>query len=426
MHSILNNRSLLRSVVRLCRYSPKHYKHFSTLLTDLEIDAYSGKIESCVTLGQKLMDGEYGEDRIIEAPIWLEKAATKDIPRAQYLLGLYYNIPEADLPSKNYESAKEVITDIRKTTKSASKLWNDKSKHNKDKEISTSNLDGLTRSELSLHWLNQAARNGYLDAMVFLGNQYLEKGYTNKAIELYQNAGNSTPPSLEALFNLGTLYYGGSDDGLVQPDYNKSFEYFRKAAQYGDINSKYWIGYCYMNGEGGCGARDVQLGFQYIRDAADNYNHNGALYYLAMLYRNGSEELSIAHDKIKFIEYLEKSIDAGNCDAAFCYADMYLNGTDDCEQDIAKAIRLYQVSSELGSCDAALCLGSICYTGRGLDQPNLTKAFEYYNLAAERGSKEAWKNLASMYYLGEGTEKSPEIAKQIMQVVFKQNWPSPE
>lgn len=402
------------------------HRRFSEFLSDLEIKAYSGDIDSIVLLGQKLMDGEFGENRLGEAQAWLEKAANKNHFKAQYMLGIYFDKVDKNT-QKQFESSKEFIKDIKKSANSDAK------NNIKKKEVTTSNFvknksvsdrsrspiqKELTSTQLSAFWLYKAATNGYVDAMVYLGNKELslnEPSSIQNALTWYDRAATSKSSSADALYNLGTLYFEGRGDALPV-NYAKSKQYFQRAADLGDANAIYWIGYCSMCGEGGFEV-DTCLGLERIRHAADMYSHGGALYYLAMVHRNGNDELNIVPDTTKYLDYLNRSLDSGNADAAFALADMYMHGSEEGEgvhSDITRAIETYQIASDLGSADAALCLGSIFYSGRGLAEASAEKAFEYYNVAAERGSMEAWRNLASMYYLGDGVQKSTEMAKQII------------
>ena len=67
-------------------------------------------------------------------------------------------------------------------------------------------------------------------------------------------------------------------------DVVKSREYFAKAVELGNANAMYWLGYCYHEGID-C-EPSIEKTLELLQRAAD-MKHPGAIFYLAMLYRNG-------------------------------------------------------------------------------------------------------------------------------------------
>ena len=103
-------------------------------------------------------------------------------------------------------------------------------------------------------------------------------------------------------------------------DIEKRFKnYYKKAADEGNVNAQYYIGKLYYKGE--VIEKDYKKAFEYLKKAADDGNVN-AQYYIGTLYYKGK---GIEKDYEKAFEYLKKAADKGHIDAqynlGFCYAE---------------------------------------------------------------------------------------------------------
>ena len=94
-----------------------------------------------------------------------------------------------------------------------------------------------------------------------LGLQELQKG--NNIIGLVEITTAANGGLLEAESLLGTLYYGGH--GGVKKDYYQAVSWFRIAAKYGDADSQYFLGVCYINGWGTF--KDEKIGIDWLKKA---------------------------------------------------------------------------------------------------------------------------------------------------------------
>jgi TPR repeat protein len=299
------------------------------------------------------------------------------------------------------------------------------------------------------HWIRQAISRNHGIACVYLGNILLyhnEKEQIGgtaidilEAVQLYKKAvkiSMSTSTSdnydsnsnsignfrADALFNLGTIYFSGAEDTkgtiVINQDKKKSIEYYKQAADLGDVGAIYWVGHCLISGEGGINKNEIDIiqGLNMLEKAA-NQEHPAAYYYLATIYRSGLKSSNIDCVDVNidlFNKYLDLAIDAGDSDACFCKADLYMNGIEGYPLDEKKSISYMQIAADKNHIDAIVNLGTMHFTGRGGLNINKRKAFELYNQAAELGSKDAWMNLASMHYNGDGIPKSESIAREIM------------
>ena len=425
----------------------------SSTLNDL---ARSGDVGSIYEIGRQILDKERSVDnesnRMHEAKLWLEIAAENGHAESQFLLGvlLLENFSKNEISMEKAKTSQDVIDQINAIKKAARKAKKDrinsskksiksveKSKQSESPHICSSdcihhgdlgvykvmNSDNIPNEGDGKVWLKRAAQGDHGKAMCYLGNLYLaentEDGIQN-ALLWYNRAAKLPQPSSDALFNLGNIYFEGRENAGVPIDLPKSFEYFYSAALLGDISAQYWIGHCYLTGEGGSPLLDYNKSIEFFSKAA-NAHHYKAHYYLSSIYRSGlsSPHGCIAANKDLFLSHLRISVSGDDDDAQYCMADILMHGDDSLgiPEDKLQARRYYELASEQGHVEATVSLGALHYHGLcGLSKDS-RKAFEVYNKAAEMGSKEAWRNLASMYHLGDGVPKSEETAKQIMKIV---------
>ncbi|MCF3651398.1 tetratricopeptide repeat protein [Synoicihabitans lomoniglobus] len=96
----------------------------------------------------------------------------------------------------------------------------------------------------------------------------------------------------------------------------------------------------------------------------------------------------------------------GNPEAAFQYAQLLEEGSDDLAADPAKAIRLYEQSAAAGYGEALFRLGKINHDGLLGQRTNYVAALDYYQRAAALGVPEATYNVGAMHVSGRGTRRN--------------------
>ncbi|GMF30042.1 unnamed protein product [Phytophthora lilii] len=274
----------------------------------------------------------------------------------------------------------------------------------------------------AVEWLRRAADNSNRDAHVQLGNLCLshDPPMALEASAWYTRVSKDKNPHPDALYNLGVMLFEGVPHAEPPFAGNKSasIPFFTRAAEVGDISAQFFMGMLLHQGD-----KDLEIepnfrsGLMLIEMAASK-SHPGALFYLAQLYRSGDEANDFAADHDKFLEHLDKAMEAGEADAFFCMADIYFHGSDGFEQDYEQAHGFYMAAAEQGHADAFCCLGALYYNGIGVEQ-DYEKAFLYYQEAADRDSMEAWKNLAEMYTVGRGVPRNEATAKAIIKMLKK-------
>ncbi|GFH58500.1 hypothetical protein CTEN210_14976 [Chaetoceros tenuissimus] len=247
------------------------------------------------------------------------------------------------------------------------------------------------------------------------------------AMKLYEFAGAND--CAEAWFNLGHLLWTGHEiennvEKSIKSDIEKAIECFEKAVKLGDDDAKYFMGVTYL-GEDHIDAESYESildtrrkGLQYIQEAADN-GHIGALYYLALLYRNGDDDLEIQSSLDLFQEYLNEACDGGEADSLFLRGHCRYHGDDGYEVDVESALNDFLEAGEAGNSDALVSAGAIYHKGSFKNIPrDQRRAFELYQQAGEMGNIEGWRNVVACYTLGEGVPKSEDTAKYIQKTML--------
>ena len=154
----------------------------------------------------------------------------------------------------------------------------------------------------------------------------------------------------KADYSMGCNYYFGNNGYSV--DYGKAVEYFRKAAEQGNANAQYNLGWCYRNGRG----------------VTQDYNES--------------------------VRWYRKAAEQGDADAQNDLGWCYETGRG-VTQDYNEAVRWYRKAAEQGHAYAQSNLG-LCYAnGRGVTRSR-SDAVYWYRKAAQQGNTSAQNNLREL------------------------------
>ena len=227
-----------------------------------------------------------------------------------------------------------------------------------------------------VRWLIESARQGYVPAMIKLGNEFLSGTHVYKdeeyAIRWYEDAAKTGSES--ACYQLGKLYLYGS---VVEQDKELAVRYLKAAAKRGNQFAQYLLGKnMIIDGEL---PFDLSEGIEYLMQAADA-NNQYAEYQLGKIFsdpRYGIEDIDTA------IYYLEKAYDQGNPYAAYLLAKLYLKAPN--AESIDKALDRLSFASNKGLSYADYLIGKIYLYGTVIPKDN-DKAMFYLNKAAEAGN----------------------------------------
>ena len=193
---------------------------------------------------------------------------------------------------------------------------------------------------------------------------------------------------------IGNLYkYGKS----VERDLVVSFDWFKKAAELGEVRAINNLGVGYEDGIG-C-EKDLEKAFHYYYQAA-TLNNYCSMNNVAYCYEYGIGcEINLTE---AFLWY-KKSAESGYIIAMNNLASMYEKGRG-CEQDLNLAFYWYKKSAEFGN-NRGMNNLALCYEYSKGCEKDLEQAFYWYKKAAEAGNNFAMNNLALCYEYATGCEK---------------------
>ena len=220
---------------------------------------------------------------------------------------------------------------------------------------------------------------------------------TSEELEYYEQAAQQG--NAEAQYNLGYIYYNGL--GVAQ-NYQKAIYYTEQAAQQGHSGAQYNLGYIYYKGLGV--EQNYQKAKEYYEQAAQQ-GHPEAQYNLGYIYYNG---LGVAQNYQKAIYYTEQAAQQGHSGAQYNLGYIYYNGIG-VAQNYQKAKEYFKQAAQQGEAEAQYYLG-IMYEDGIRVLKNYEKAIEYFKQAAEQGNAGAQYNLGIMYEDGLGVEQNYQKA----------------
>ena len=221
-------------------------------------------------------------------------------------------------------------------------------------------------------------------------------------------------------------YYGRN--GKTK-DYAEAVKWYRKAAEQGNADAQYSLGYCYYKGRGV--AKDCAEAVRWIRKAADQGNIDaqcnlGYFYYSGegvtkdldkakeLLRKAAAQGNQMAKDKLEELfgattqveqqpqtQVVADEFEGKTASEIADIAEDYYYGRNGKTQDYAEAVKWARKAAELGNSLGQFRLGS-CYTeGKGVTH-DYVEAVKWYRKAADQGYAGAQISLGLCYYHGQG------------------------
>lgn len=227
------------------------------------------------------------------------------------------------------------------------------------------------------------------------GRQYDEQGDYESAYACYLTAAEAG--NAEAMFNLGWMYTNGQG---VSRDDVKAVEWYQKAADLGNVDAMVNLGLMYLFGQG-VSPNDAKAAewFQKAADLGDSV----AMSNLGQMYFDGR---GVPQNDAKAAELFQKSADLGYAGAMSNLGVMYANGIG-VPKDRAKAVEWYQKAADLGEVTAMRNLGECYEKGLGVPQDDVN-ALAWYQKAAALGHEFAQQKVAEMQAAGRGTPQTTQ------------------
>jgi len=351
-----------------------------------------GLPSAMVQLGNMYRDGVLGAPSLPIAISWYEKAAAAGNIKAMLNLGdiyrgLYGMQPNYDKAINFYIKAAG-LGSIEAEYQIAKLINNNLVDQNK----SAVNIKSIINS------LKKAANAGNLDAIVAVGDYYMQQPNINLAIEYYNKAAqhNFAP----ALSRLGLIYFNGEG---VQQNYQTAMEFFNRAAALGNTTAEYYLGEMHRRGLG-VNKNHEAASFWYNKAAAKDFPKSAVR--LADLYFAGK---GVPADIYKAIELYKKSAASGDSYAGLLLSIFYANGIG-VEQHLPSSVHWYNiVEKNKDQLVAKFDVAKAYETGFGFKQ-SYAEAAKWYLLAAEQGLAKAQAKLADLYVNGLGVSKDYNVA----------------
>jgi len=215
--------------------------------------------------------------------------------------------------------------------------------------------------------------------------------YFNKAAELGDK---------DAFYYLGYMYKEG--EGVLQ-DYKKANYWFTKGAEKGEMYSQYYLGLHYLKGNGI--DQNGLKALEFLTKAANQglghaYRFIGEIYYCGV---------GVTQNYIKAFQSFTKATDISETnshsdpDSEYYLGEMYKEGLG-VQQNYKKALEWFTKSASHGDIASKNQMGLFYYSGYGVEQDYM-KAFSYFEESAQKGYASAQFNLGNMYYEGKGVNQ---------------------
>lgn len=261
--------------------------------------------------------------------------------------------------------------------------------------------------------VERLAVEGYARAQLIYGVFYsfgkygLPKDF-QKSYQWYVKAANQGNQS--AQYNLGLAYRHKRG---VDKDILKSIEYFKQA-----LSNNFWLAACRLgdiyNDEGA--VQDPEIAESYYRQVINDLNvshstRSECAYSLGSMLFYQQKKIDLG------IEQFKLSANLGDKDALFELGIIY-SGSHDVPTDPELSVDYYKKAIRLGSHRAAANLGYKYEIGDGVGVDR-KKALSYYRFAASGNSATGKNNYATFLRYGTETQKDVDLAKKYYLESFK-------
>lgn len=261
----------------------------------------------------------------------------------------------------------------------------------------------------ALRWYKKASETNLYNSYYMMGMIY---GYDQtlydyeKAVSCFEKS--AVLGQSDALIRLGKIYLNGLGD--IQPNKEKAFHCFFKAAEADNALGWEWTAYCYDYGVGV--GKDIGNALKWFHKSAEK-GMSYSQYMLGMIY--GYEV--VPPDWIKAAAWFEKAAEQGHSDAQLKLGFYYQHGRG-VKQDYKKAFQLFEQAAAQAHATAMHNIGDAYENGHGIKKDE-KQAFSWYMKSA--GLNDKWGMFAagrSLYY-GIGTERDIQGGYRLIEKAAK-------
>ncbi|KAF3078984.1 hypothetical protein TWF569_002127 [Orbilia oligospora] len=246
----------------------------------------------------------------------------------------------------------------------------------------------------------------YPEAMFYLANCYgdgtlgLEVDH-DRAFSLYQSAAKlNHPPSAYRTAVCCEIGAG------TKKEPQKAFQWYRKAATFGDTAAMYKVGMIQHKGLLGQPRNDREA-IVWLKRAAEQADEGNphALHQLGILYESADGNGSIVRDAAYAKELFTKAAELGYPPSQYVLGTAYAYGTLGCPIDAKLSITWYSRAASNGDAESELALAGWYLTGAaGILEQNDTEAYLWSRKAAEQGLAKAEYAVGHLTELGIGLD----------------------
>ncbi|MGP9767027.1 tetratricopeptide repeat protein [Halomonas sp. AOP13-D3-9] len=254
--------------------------------------------------------------------------------------------------------------------------------------------DGLLsdQPDRRLYWLKQAAKAGDLDALARAGHEMTNAGEYRQGIALLEEAARQG--HVEAMTYLGQALLEPENAGQLEP--NRAERWLNEAIQAGSVDAQVILGRALVAGK--TGLDDLPRGMILLEQAAES-NHPLALAQLGSLLM---DDKRISSQPFTAARYLERGHELGHFWATQQLGAAYLEGRG-VTRDLERAQELLQNAAEHGQTGAMRMLGE-AYLEGPLEY-NPSQGISLLTKAAELGDGYAMVVLGRVYREGNGVKQ---------------------
>lgn len=187
----------------------------------------------------------------------------------------------------------------------------------------------------------------------------------------------------DAQYALGQAYCSTNSGLGMREALAKCFEWKKRAAEAGQREAQFDIGFSYVDGRYGNGKSGKEM-FRWMKLAADQ-GHIPACFYVGSAYAGntrvfGNDTPGVEVDAAQAEAWLTKAAEGGSMGAIMDLGSMYMEGRV-VKKSIPDAIRWYSEGAARRNTFAMRKLGEIYETGMA-GEPNPSEALKWYKLAA--------------------------------------------
>ncbi|MBQ3581214.1 MAG: SEL1-like repeat protein [Bacteroidales bacterium] len=269
----------------------------------------------------------------------------------------------------------------------------------------------------SLKLLEEGGKKGSTRCNFALGRYYEEEEDYKKAAHYYEQSGEAKADFRLASMLLNNQYGSGNDD-----DKARAVALLRRAAQAGDRDGMYWLGFTFQQGE--LVERNLDSALYWFNILAEN-GDGKALMQMAIAYEHGR---GVKADTALAMDYYRRAGEAGYSDGYAYLGDFYRTGTSTVNIDSAKAFEYYQMAAAINEDNAAglYYVGDSYLHGIGVMKDTVA-ALPYFQAAAAKGSYTSMSVIGNYYNYGwGGVQRNGDTALYYYYEASKGNDPTGE